>query len=104
MAQLRYGDDAIADNYWIFNKKLTNTYLSMSHLPLHRLVGLLRWRLHYAWKVGLKGSAWGSIWTAGHDVGQIGDIPMTAELMHRLHEEFIAASHRLADRTGLLSV
>ncbi len=51
-----------------------------------------------------KGRAWKNIWTAGHDVGPIGDIPMTAELMHRLHQEFIAASHRLADRTGLLRV
>lgn len=51
-----------------------------------------------------KDRAWKHIWTVGPDDGQIGDIPMTAELMHRLHQEFMAASHRLADRTGLLRV
>jgi nitronate monooxygenase len=40
--------------------------------------------------------AWRDIWSAGQGVGQIDDIPSTAELVERLRREYDAARARLA--------
>lgn len=39
---------------------------------------------------------WKDIWTAGHGVGNIDDVPATAELCRRLKDEYAAAKARIA--------
>jgi nitronate monooxygenase len=45
---------------------------------------------------GAKAKAWRDIWGAGQGVGQIDDVPSTAELVARLTREYQAARNRLA--------
>ena len=45
---------------------------------------------------GSQRKAWRDIWSAGQGVGQIDDIPSTAELVERLRREYDAARARLA--------
>jgi nitronate monooxygenase len=45
--------------------------------------------------VGTK--TWKDIWSAGHGVGSIDDMPTVAELAARLATEFAAAKSRLAE-------
>ena len=40
--------------------------------------------------------AWRDIWSAGQGVGQIEDVPATADLVARLRREYDAARVRLA--------
>lgn len=42
-----------------------------------------------------KSKAWKDIWSAGHGVGSIGDVPATAALVARMETEFEAALQRL---------
>ena len=42
--------------------------------------------------------AWRDIWSAGHGVGSISDIPPVAELVNRLHCEYVAACTAQQDR------
>jgi len=50
-----------------------------------------------------EGKAWKDLWSAGQGVGQIDDVPTTAELVSRLSTEFDQAARVLANRAGLLS-
>jgi len=43
-----------------------------------------------------EGVAWKDVWSAGHGVGSIHDIPATADLCLRLKEEYARACHALA--------
>jgi nitronate monooxygenase len=45
---------------------------------------------------GSTGKAWRDIWSAGHGVGSITDVPSVAECVARLREEYAAAAERLA--------
>jgi len=47
---------------------------------------------------GLK--AWRDVWSAGHGVGLIDDVPSVAELLDRLEAEYCAARVSLAARCG----
>ena len=44
--------------------------------------------------------AWRDIWSAGQGVGQIDDVPTTAELVERLQREYAAAQSRLAGQAA----
>ena len=46
--------------------------------------------------------AWRDIWSAGHGVGSISDIPPVADLVSRLHTEYVAASTAQQDRLAAL--
>jgi nitronate monooxygenase len=46
--------------------------------------------------------AWRDIWSAGHGVGSISDIPPVADLVSRLHTEYVAACTAQQDRLAAL--
>ena len=46
--------------------------------------------------------AWRDIWSAGHGVGSISDIPPVADLVSRLHSEYVAACAAQQDRLAAL--
>jgi nitronate monooxygenase len=43
--------------------------------------------------------AWKDVWSAGHGVGTIADIPSVAELCARLKQEYVEACAGLAEKT-----
>ena len=46
--------------------------------------------------------AWRDIWSAGHGVGSISDIPPVADLVSRLHSEYVAACAAQQERLAAL--
>mgnify|MGYP001341236110 CR=1 FL=1 len=46
--------------------------------------------------------AWRDIWSAGHGVGSISDIPPVADLVNRLHGEYLTACSAQQDRLAAL--
>ncbi len=46
--------------------------------------------------------AWRDIWSAGHGVGSISDIPSVADLVNRLHGEYVIACSAQQDRLSAL--
>lgn len=46
--------------------------------------------------------AWRDIWSAGHGVGSISDIPPVADLVNRLHGEYVTACSAQQDRLAAL--
>jgi nitronate monooxygenase len=44
---------------------------------------------------GSTGKAWRDIWSAGHGVGSISDVPTVADCVARLREEYAEAARRL---------
>jgi len=63
--------------------------LDPDHLPARDAAGL------QVTDVGTKARAWKDIWSAGHGVGTIHDVPSVAQLAVRLRDEFDAARARL---------
>ncbi|MFP4599607.1 MAG: NAD(P)H-dependent flavin oxidoreductase [Persicimonas sp.] len=50
--------------------------------------------------VGDEAKAWKTVWSAGHGVSAIDDVPAVAELVDRLDNEYRQACRRLADELG----
>ena len=66
-------------------QSLENNKISLDELPAHSKLDL-----------GSEARAWKTIWSAGHGVGGIGDIPGAAELCDRLVDEYRTACAAVA--------
>jgi nitronate monooxygenase len=70
---------------------IRNAGLDPANLPVNEAPGLYRTRED-------RPKTWKEIWSAGHGVGNIDDIPTVAELVDRLEAEYLAARERITRR------